>query len=349
MRASFRVLCDRSLALVLLGLIGLVIAGRGSAIAGTQLTGAGSTFDYPFFSRAFYDYSQQHEGVTVNYQSIGSGGGIQQFIAKTIDFGASDVPMNADELSHAGAPVLQVPVTLGGAAIAYNIPGIPSGLRLTRENIAEIFLGNLINWRDPAIQKNNPGFKLPDLPIVVAHRSDGSGTSYIFTDFLSVVSPAWKQKVGVGKSVQWPVGVGAKGTEGVAGLVGQTPGAVGYIELAYALQNQITYALVQNKAGSYVYPAIATVKSAATSKPNVSATDFSIVDATGADSYAISGYSWVMLYQSPSDRGRAGVLKALMNWLVTKGQATAEAVSYVPLPENVQQQAVQVLEQMKTS
>src|SRR5579863_438127 len=168
MRSSFRVLRDRSLVLSLLAVVGLVIAGWGSAGAGIQLTGAGSTFDYPFFSRAFYNYSQQHDGVTVNYQSIGSGGGIQQFIAKTIDFGASDVPMNADELSHAGAPVLQIPVTLGGAAIAYNIPGIPSGLRLTRENIAEIFLGNIVNWKDPAIQKNNSALKLPDLPIVVA-------------------------------------------------------------------------------------------------------------------------------------------------------------------------------------
>ncbi|MGH7842428.1 MAG: phosphate ABC transporter substrate-binding protein PstS [Candidatus Binataceae bacterium] len=329
-------------------MIGAIIVAAGSLSAGTQLTGAGSTFDYPFFSRAFYDYSQQHDGVTVNYQSIGSGGGIQQFIAKTIDFGASDVPMNADELSHAGAPVLQIPVTLGGAAIAYNLAGIPSGLKLTRDSIAEIFLGNIVNWKDPAIQKLNPGLKLPDLPIVVVHRSDGSGTSYIFTDFLSAVSPKWKQKVGVGKSVQWPVGIGGKGNEGVAGLVGQTPGAIGYIELAYVLQNQITYALVENKAGAYVYPALATVKAAAASKPNVSATDFSIVDAAGADSYAISGYSWVMLYQNPSDPGRAAVIKALMNWLVTKGQATAEAVQYVPLPENVQQHAVQVLAQMKT-
>jgi len=318
-----------------------------AAFASTQLTGAGSTFDYPFFSKAFYEYSQQHSEVTVNYQSIGSGGGIQQFVAKTVDFGASDVPMNAEELKLANAPVLQVPVTLGGAAMGYNLPGIAKGLRLTRQLIADIFLGKITKWNAPEIAKLNPGLKLPEMAITVVHRSDGSGTTYIFTDFLSSVSPEWKKKVGTGKSVQWPVGLGGKGNEGVAGQVRQTPGGIGYIELAYVLENDMTYAQVENKAGKYVYPSIQTVAAAAATKPEVSSTDFSIVDAAGKNSYPISGYSWVMLYQEPSDAARAKLVKGTLEWLVTKGQSVAQSVDYVPLPENVQQQALKIISQMK--
>ena len=317
------------------------------AFAATQLTGAGSTFDYPFFSKAFYDYSQRHGDVTINYQSIGSGGGIQQFIAKTVDFGASDVPANADELKLAGAPALQIPVTLGSEAIGYNIDGVGKGLRLTRRLIADIYLGTVVKWNDPAIQKLNPGIKLPAMPIAVIHRSDGSGTTYIFTDFLSAVSPEWKKKVGTGKSVQWPVGIGGKGNEGVAGQVRQTPGAIGYIELAYVLQNDMTYAQVQNLAGKYVYPSIATTRAAAATKPNVTSSNFSIVDAPGVDSYPISGYSWVMIYKTPKDRQRGALVKAAMKWLVTKGQADAESVGYVPLPENVQRQALKIISQIE--
>lgn len=318
-----------------------------AVFASTQLTGAGSTFDYPFLSKAFYEYSQQRSDVTVNYQSIGSGGGIQQFIAKTVDFGASDVPMNAEELELAQAPVLQVPVTLGGAAIGYNLPGIGKGLRLTRQLIADIFLGKVTKWNDPAIVKLNSGMKLPDMTITVVHRSDGSGTTYIFTDFLSRVSQEWKQKVGTGKSVQWPAGLGGKGNEGVAGQVRQTPGAIGYIELAYVLENEMPYAQVENKTGKYVYPSIETVADAAASKPEVSATDFSIVDASGADSYPISGYSWIMLYEKPSDAARAKLVKQTLEWLVTKGQSVAKSVDYVPLPDNVQKQALKVIAQMQ--
>lgn len=317
------------------------------AFAATQLTGAGSTFDYPFFSKAFYDYSQGHNDVTINYQSIGSGGGIQQFIAKTVDFGASDVPANADELKLAGAPALQIPVTLGSEAIGYNIAGVGKGLRLTRRLIADIYLGKVVKWNDPAIQKLNPDIKFPAMPIAVIHRSDGSGTTYIFTDFLSAVSPEWKKKVGTGKSVQWPVGIGGKGNEGVAGQVRQTPGAIGYIELAYVLQNDMTYAQVENLAGKYVYPSIATTRAAAATKPNVTSANFSIVDAPGVDSYPISGYSWVMIYKTPKDRQRGALVKAAMKWLVTKGQADAESVGYVPLPENVQRQALKIISQIE--
>lgn len=317
------------------------------AFAATQLTGAGSTFDYPFFSKAFYEYSQQHPDVAVNYQSIGSGGGIQQFIAKTVDFGASDVPMNDEELKRAGAPVLQVPVTLGAAAIGYNLPGIGKGLHLSRQLVADIYLGKVTKWNAPEVAKLNPNLKLPDRDITVVHRSDGSGTTYIFTDFLSRVSAQWKEKVGTGKSVQWPAGIGGKGNEGVAGQVRQTPGAIGYIELAYVLENQMTYAVVENRAGKYLYPSIETVAAAAVSKPEVSATDFSIVDAAGENSYPISGYSWVMIYKQPPDATRAKLVRDTMEWLVTKGQAVAKSVDYVPLPENVQQQALKIISAIK--
>jgi phosphate transport system substrate-binding protein len=338
-----------SLGKLLVGIVGGAGALAASvALASTQLTGAGSSFVYPFFSKAFYQYSQEHSDVTVNYQSIGSGAGIQQFIAKTVDFGASDVPMNADEIQRAGGTVLQAPVTLGGAAICYSIPGVGSGLRLTRQMLVDIFLFRIVNWNDHAIASINPSIKLPDLPIVVVHRSDGSGTSYIFTDFLSNVSPEWKEKVGTGKSVQWPAGVGAKGNEGLAGQVRETTGGIGYVELAYVLENQMTYALIQNKAGNYVYPSIETVAAAAATKPSVSSKDFSIVDAAGDNSYPISGYTWVMLHQAPDDLGRAKLVQTVLEWVVTKGQALAKSVNYVPLPDSVQQQALKVIAQMKT-
>lgn len=260
------------------------------AIAATQLTGAGSSFDYPFFSKAFYIYSEKNPNVTVNYQSIGSGGGIQQFTAKNVDFGATDVPMNAEELARAGQPVLQIPVALGGAAVAYNVPGVTATIKLSRQVIADIYLGKILKWNDPQIAKLNKGVNLPDMPIVVVHRSDGSGTSYIFTDFLSHVSPEWKSKVGTGKSVSWPApsSVGAKGNEGVAGQVRSTPGAIGYVELAYVIENHMPAATLQNRAGKWVACSEATVASAAATKPDVSPTNFSIVDSTGANSYPIS-------------------------------------------------------------
>jgi phosphate transport system substrate-binding protein len=340
-----------SAALMISAVAGLTMAGARMVAAATQLTGAGSTFDYPFFSRAFYEYSQKNPEVTVNYQSIGSGGGIQQFTARTIDFGATDVPMNNEELKRAGAAVLQIPVTLGGAAMAYNLPGVKTGLHLTPGVIADIYLGKISKWNDAAIAKLNPGVKLPDMAITVVHRSDGSGTTYIFTDYLSAVSPEWKSKVGTNKSVQWPApsSVGGKGNEGVAGQVRETPGAIGYVELAYVLQNKMTYAKVENRAGKFVSPSIATVKAAAATKPSVNAQDFSIVNAPGAESYPISGYSWVILYEKQSDAQRGAMTKKLMDWLVTKGQALAEKVDYVPLPPNVQKEALKVLAEMKTS
>ena len=325
--------------------MGIVALGGTSvlpALAATQLTGAGATFPYPFFSKAFYDYSQSHPDVTVNYQSIGSGGGIEQFTAKTVDFGASDVPMNPDELKRAetsGAVVIQFATTLGGEAIAYNLPSeVKGGLHLTRELLVDIYLGKVTKWNDPAIAKLNPGATFPSIPIVPVNRSDGSGTTYIFTDFLSHVSPEWKSKVGTGKSVQWPSAnsVGGKGNEGVAGSVKETPGAIGYVELAYVIENKMTQAMLQNKTGKWAFCTPVGVKAAAGTKANITATDFSIVDATGADSWPISGFSWGMVYEQPTDKARAKMAQAALIWLVTAGQPIAASLNYVALPANVQ-------------
>lgn len=319
------------------------------AAAATQLIGAGSTFDYPFFSKAFYFYNQAHPDVTINYQSIGSGGGIQQFTAKTVDFGASDVPMNADELKRTGAEVLQIPIALGGEAITYNIPGVRSALRFTGSVLADVYLGKITKWNDPHIAGLNRSVRLPSLPIVVAHRSDGSGTTYIFTDYLSHVSPEWKGKVGTGKSVQWPApsSVGGKGNEGVAGVVRNTPGAIGYVELAYAIENHMATGVLQNRSGSWLACTKATVAAAAATKANISSTDFSIVDRPGARSYPISGYSWVMVYRKPSDPARAKVTHDVLEWLVGgRAQGIAGTLNYVPLPPNVQRTARQVLGRM---
>jgi phosphate transport system substrate-binding protein len=318
------------------------------AAAATQLTGAGSTFDYPFFSKAFYAYNQKNPDITVNYQSIGSGGGIAQFTARTVDFGATDVPMNAGELARAPGAVLQVPATLGGAAIAYNLPSVTAALHLTRQVLTDIYLGKILKWNDPQIAKLNKGVNLPDMPIVVVHRSDGSGTSYIFTDFLSHVSGEWKSKVGTGKSVSWPASssVGAKGNEGVAGQVKSTPGAIGYVEMAYVVENNMTAAMLQNKAGRWVSCTPDTVAAAAASKPEVSSTNFSIVDSAAADAYPISGYSWVVVYKKPADRAKE--LYEVLSWLVgPQGQGNAKSVDYVPLPRNVQDAAAATLKQMQ--
>ena len=319
--------------------------------AATTLTGAGSTWDYPFFSKAFYDYSKAHGDVQVNYQSIGSGGGIQQFTQRTVDFGATDVPMNATELKAAeaaGGPVLQVPVVLGGVSVAYNVPGVTS-LKLTPGVLADIYLGKITKWDDPAIAKLNPGAKLPAQAIVVVHRSDGSGTTYTFTDYLSHVSPEWKAKVGAAKSVSWPApsAVGGKGNEGVAGQVTNSPGAIGYVELAYVIQNHMPQAMLQNAAGKFLAAAPDGVRAAAATRPDVTPQNFSIVDAKCAACYPIAGYSWVVLYQNAQDKARAKTAQELFRWISSPdGQKIAASLDYVPLPENVQALAQKTLAEM---
>jgi phosphate transport system substrate-binding protein len=329
-----------------LSIVAVACAVSVSAYA-TSITGAGSTWVYPLVAKWSAIYSKK-TGITVNYQSIGSGGGIAQIKAGTVAFGASDKPLTPEELSK--SDLIQFPTAIAGEDLVYNLKGIkPGELIVTGPLVADIFLGKIKKWNDPAIAKLNPGMKLPDMAITVVHRSDGSGTTYIFTDFLSHVSPEWKSKVGTNKDVQWPApsSVGGKGNEGVAGLVKQTPGGIGYVELAYLLQNQMAYAQIQNKAGTYVYPAVDTVAAAAATKPDVSSTNFSIVDTSCAQCYPISGYSWVMLYKKPANSARGKLVKTIMTWLATEAQPIAKTVDYVPLPANVQKQALHILGEME--
>lgn len=318
---------------------------------GSALTGAGSTFDQPLFTKAFFEYNQQNSGVTVNYASIGSGGGIAQFQANTVNFGASDVPMTPADIAKAtGGQVLQVPVALGGEAISYNLPGVKTGLKMTPSVLAGIFLGTIKTWNDPALKKLNPGVKLPSNAITTAHRADGSGTTYIFTDYLSTVSPAWASGPGTGKSVNWPNGVGGQGNEGVAGIVKNTPYSVGYVELAYALQNSFTYAAIQNSAGQFLLPSLKTVAADAAQRPNITAVSFSIVNQAGASSYPISGYSWALVYQLQKNTTEGTAVVKVLDWLThAPGQAVAKTLAYVPLPANIQALARSTLLQVVAS
>jgi phosphate transport system substrate-binding protein len=321
-------------------------------MAATQLTGAGSTFDYPFFSKAFFEYGKTHSDVQVNYQSIGSGGGIQQFTQRTVDFGATDVPMSGDEVKAASAgagPVLQVPVALGGVAVVYNLPGVSSGLHLSPGVLSDLFLGTISNWNDPRIAKLNPGKKLPSTPVVVVHRSDGSGTTYIFTDYLSSVSAEWKQKVGTGKSVTWPAqsAIGGKGSEGLAGQVSNNPGAIGYVEAAYSVQNKMSQAVLQNAAGKFVAYGPSAVHAAAETRPDVTPESFSIVNTKCAACYPIAGFSWAVVYQNPQDKVKGKVLQQILEWLVgPDAQRIAGGLDYVPLPPAVGSAARKTLSKM---
>ncbi|MDI3328663.1 MAG: phosphate ABC transporter substrate-binding protein PstS [Alicyclobacillaceae bacterium] len=325
--------------------------GAQNAGQAVRLTGAGSSFVYPYFSKAFAEYKKSHPNVEVNYQSVGSGAGIQQFTQKTVDFGASDVPLNKDEYAkakEAGGDVVQIPVALGGVAIAYNLPDVNQQLKLTPDVLVKIFMGKIKKWNDPAIQSLNPDVKLPAMDIVTVHRSDASGTNYIVTDYLSVVSPEWKSSVGVGKSVNWPGGVGAKGNEGVAGQIKQTPGAIGYVELAYALETKMSYAALQNKAGKFVSPTLESVTTAASQFPNVSAERFSIVNADGEGSYPIAGYTWVLLWKDQPDATKGKALLEVMKYVVTDGQKLATSIQYAPLPQNIQELAVGLLKEIRS-
>jgi phosphate transport system substrate-binding protein len=301
------------------------------------LTGAGSTFDNPLFSKLFDLYNQQCK-VQVNYQSVGSGAGIEQLTKKTVQFGASDAPMTDDQINAAGGDVLHIPVTIGAVPVGYNLPGVKSGVKLTGDILAKIYLGQITKWSDPAIKALNAGINLPDLDIAVAHRSDGSGTSFIFTSYLSAVSPDWKSKVGAATSVEWPTGAGGKGSEGVAGLVKQTPGGIGYFELAYAVQNNITVASLQNQAGKFVDPtsdgASAAAAGAIASLPSDLRATF--VNAPGDASYPIAGFSWVVINANQSDAKVAQALVSLLWWVTHDGQKYSKDLSYAPLPEQLQ-------------
>jgi len=320
-------------------------AATGPTPPAASLTGAGSTFIYPFFSAAFYAYNQKFSQLTVNYQSIGSGGGIQQFAKKTVDFGATDVPAKDSELQPIGTDgTVQFPATLGTEGLAFNLQGVSDGqLKLTPDTIAGIFLGTIKKWNDPALAADNSGVSLPDQPITVVHRSDGSGTTYIFSDYLSNVSSDWKSKVGTGKSLSWPTGQGAKGNEAVATTIKQTPGAIGYVELAYIIQTNMTQAKLKNRDGNFVLPSPAGATAAASQFLITSPTQFSIVNAPGKESAPISGYSWVLLSKDQADKTKGTALVDLFYWLVTDGQQYATNVHYAKLPANVERNDVAAL------
>jgi phosphate transport system substrate-binding protein len=308
-----------------------------SATSGADLTGAGATFPYPLYSKWFSDYAAK-TGVKINYQSIGSGGGIRQLSEQTVDFGATDAPMSDAELAKAkGGAVLHIPTVLGAVVVTYNVPGLAQPLRLDGATVAGIFLGQITRWNDARIAALNPGVSLPAADLLVVHRSDGSGTTYVFTDYLASVSPAWAQKPGKGKEVQWPVGLGAKGNEGVAGQVKQTPGAIGYVELAYATQNKLPTAALKNANGELVAPSTASATAAAAGAAGKlpANTDYriSIVNAPGAGAYPISSFTWIIAYQKQADAAKGKKLVDFLRWALTDGQGTAQSLDYAPLPE----------------
>ena len=307
--------------------------GSDSTASDDAIIGAGSSFDNPLFFKQFSEYNKTN-GLKVNYQSVGSGAGISQLTAKTVDFGASDAPMNGKQDSAISAPAVHIPITAGAVAISYNLPGVKDTLQFTPAVLADIFLGKITKWDDKAIAAVNKGVKLPSTPIVIAHRSDGSGTTNIFTTYLSKVSDEWNTKVGKGSSINWPAGLGGKGSEGVAGLIKQTPGAIGYIELAYAIQNNMPYAKMQNKAGNFITPTIASVTAAANIQIPAD-TKVSLTNTEAADGYPISGFSWVIIYkdQKYGDRSqdRATKLVKLISWMIHDGQQYSSALNYAPL------------------
>ena len=312
-------------------------SGRnGTPTGGVDLTGAGATFPYPLYSKWFAMYAEK-TGVKINYQSIGSGGGIRQLSERTVDFGASDAPMTDEEMGRAtGGSVLHVPTVLGAVVVTYNLPGVSDALKLSGDVVADIFLGRITRWSDTRIASLNDGVTLPDADILVVHRSDGSGTTYIFTDFLNAVSPAWSRGPGKGKEVQWPAGLGAKGNEGVAGQVKQTPGAIGYVELAYATQNRLPTASIQNPEGHFVAPTIDAVTAAAAGAIGslTDETDYriSIVNAPGAMSYPISSFTWMLVYRNGGDSVKTKKLTEFLVWALHEGGQSAASLDYAPLP-----------------
>jgi phosphate transport system substrate-binding protein len=315
--------------------VALLIAlglSAGGALAQLTMTGAGATFPYPIYSKWFDEYAKVDPSVRFNYQSIGSGGGQKQIIAQTVDFGASDGPMSDANLAKAPGKILHIPTVAGAVVITYNLPDNPT-LKLDGPTVANIFLGTITKWSDPAIAGQNPGIKLPDSDILVVHRSDGSGTSYIFTDYLSKVSPDWKAKVGVNTAVKWPTGLGAKGNEGVSGQIEQTPGAFGYVELIYAAQNKMPVAQLKNAAGSYVTPTTDSVTAALASAQIPDDFRFSMTDAPGADSYPISGVTWLLVYQKQTNAGKGKKMVEFLQWALTKGEEMAKPLDYAPLPQ----------------
>ena len=313
-----------------------------------KLNAAGATFPYPIYSKWFSEFSAQHPGVEINYQSIGSGGGIRQVTAGTVDFGASDGPMSDEQLAQSKVKILHIPTVLGAVVPIYNLPGVNTELKFSPDVLADIYLGKITNWNDARIAKDNPGVKLPDSRINVVHRSDGSGTTYIFTDYLSKVSPDWKNSVGRNTAVPWPIGIGAKGSEGVSGMVRQLPGTMGYVELLYALQNKIQFGYVKNPAGNWVKGSIEGVTEAAAHVKNIPA-DYrvSITNAPGKNAYPISSFTWLLIPNPSSDSAKGKVIKEFLTWMLDKGESETAALYYAPLPQSVSEKVRSTVGQLK--
>jgi phosphate transport system substrate-binding protein len=318
------------------------------ALGQTTLNGAGATFPYPMYSKWFSEYHKAHPDVEINYQSIGSGGGIRQVLAGTVDFGASDGPMSDEQLAQSKTKILHIPTVLGAVVPAYNIPGVTGEVKFTPQALADIFLGKITSWNDKAITSVNPGMNFPNQEIIVLHRSDGSGTTYIFTDYLSKISPEWQGGPSKGTSVKWPKGLGGKGNEGVAGMIRQMPGSIGYIELIYAVQNKIPYGSVQNSAGGFIKASLASVTAAAASAPKMPA-DFrvSITNAPGKDAYPISSFTWLLIPAQSKDAAKGKILADFLSWMLSDGQKMTADLTYAPLPDSVVAKVKEAIKQVK--
>jgi phosphate transport system substrate-binding protein len=322
---------------------------RPGAAQTIRINGAGATFPYPIYSKWFSEYNKLHPDVQINYQSIGSGGGIRQLTNRTVFFGATDGPMTKEQMLSAPGRILHFPTVLGAVVPIYNIPGVDEVLKFTGPLLADIFLGRVSRWNDPAIAKLNPGARLPGSDITVVHRSDGSGTTYIFADYLGKVSPEWRKSVGIATSLNWPTGVGAKGNEGVAGLTKQTPGGIGYVELIYAIQNKIPYSTVQNMAGEFVRASLESVTKAAAATKGKMPSDFrvSITNAPGAGVYPVSSFTWLLFYENPKDKRAARVMVDFMRWALHDGQKYCADLGYAPLPEEVVTMEMEALKKIR--
>ncbi len=328
--------------------LAIVLLTGVSATASAQMmiNGAGATFPYPIYSKWFDEYAKVDPSVRFNYQSIGSGGGQKQILAQTVDFGASDGPMSDDNLAKAPGKLLHIPTVAGADVVAYNLSGNPA-LKFDGDTIAGIFLGQIKKWNDPKITALNPGVTLPDQEIVVVHRSDGSGTTYIWTDYLSKISQEWKTKVGTNTSVNWPTGIGGKGNEGVAGQVRQTPGALGYVELIYAVQNKMAYAEIKNAAGEFVKPTLESVTAALATAEIPDDFRFSMTNAPGKGAYPIAGATWLLVYQQQKDAAKGKKLVEFLKWSLTDGEKMAKDLQYAPLPESVQERVLKRIGEIK--
>ena len=336
------------LAFIAIGATALV---AGASAQNMQINGAGATFPAPIYTKWFSEYNKLHPNIQINYQPIGSGAGVRQLTARTVFFGASDQPMTNEQQQAAPAKIFHFPTVLGAVVPVYNLPGVNTELKFTGPMLADIYMGKVTKWNDPAIAKANPGVKLPATDITVVHRSDASGTSYIFTDFLAKLSPEWKQKVGVNGNVNWPTGVGGKGSEGVTGVVTQTPGSISYVELVYALQNKIAYGSVQNMAGEFTKGNLQTVTAAAAAAASQMPADFrvSITNAPGKGVYPISSFTWILLYENPQDKAQSKAMVDFMKWAYTDGQKYAAELGYAPLPESVVKLVTAQLAKIKVS